>query len=115
MKAWLVREKDEFCAAVVFAETRGKAKSLAMRTEACEDAAFMDIEVRRMKEADKYYREGKRELNWFDDADRVALVKDCGFSCDPHEIPDWDYCLDCPAKEWCDEYQDRLNERSEGE
>ena len=25
MKAWLVREKDEFCATVVFAETRGKA------------------------------------------------------------------------------------------
>lgn len=25
MKAWLVKEKDEFCATVVFAETRGKA------------------------------------------------------------------------------------------
>lgn len=29
MKAWLVREKDEFCATVVFAETRGKARALA--------------------------------------------------------------------------------------
>lgn len=26
MKAWLVREEDEFCATVVFAETRGKPK-----------------------------------------------------------------------------------------
>ena len=26
MKAWIVREKNEFCAAVVFAQTRGKAK-----------------------------------------------------------------------------------------
>ncbi len=26
MKAWLVREKDEFCATVVFADTRGKAR-----------------------------------------------------------------------------------------
>lgn len=30
MKAWLVRKKDEFCATVVFAETRGKARALAL-------------------------------------------------------------------------------------
>lgn len=30
MKAWIVREKNEFCAAVVFVQTRGKAKVLAM-------------------------------------------------------------------------------------
>lgn len=29
MKAWLVKEKDEFCATVVFAETRGKARAMA--------------------------------------------------------------------------------------
>lgn len=29
MKAWIVREKDEFCATVVFAETRGKARAMA--------------------------------------------------------------------------------------
>lgn len=34
MKAWLVREKDEFSATVVFAETRGKARALARATEA---------------------------------------------------------------------------------
>lgn len=28
MKAWLVREKDEFGTTVVFAETRGKARAL---------------------------------------------------------------------------------------
>ena len=50
MKAWLVREKDEFCAEVVFAETRGKARSLALSTDCCEDANFTDIEVRRMPE-----------------------------------------------------------------
>ena len=36
MKAWLVREKGEYCATVVFAETRGKAKVLAIQTEACD-------------------------------------------------------------------------------
>ena len=42
MKAWLVREKDEFCAEVVFAETRGKARALAKRADCCEDAKFTD-------------------------------------------------------------------------
>ena len=113
MKAWLVREKDEFAATVVFAETRGKARAIAMHTDACEDVDFLNIEVHRMKEADKYYQEGKRELYWFNDADRVALVKDCGFHCDPYELPDLEYCSDCPAREWCGPYQDQLTE-SEG-
>ena len=59
MKAWLVRDKDEFCATVVFAETRGKARALAMHTEVCEDVDFIDIEVRRKPQMDKYYKEGK--------------------------------------------------------
>ena len=57
MKAWLVREKDEFCATVVFAETRGKARALAKYTDACEDCDFIDIEVRRVPQMDKYYKE----------------------------------------------------------
>ena len=44
MKAWLVREKGTFCAEIVFAETRGKARALARRTDCCEDARFTDIE-----------------------------------------------------------------------
>ncbi len=103
MKAWIVREKDEFEAAVVFAETRGKAKTLALSTEACESSDFMSVEVRRAKEADKYYKPGKRELDWFNPDDRIAMVKDCGFTC----IPDAhcaEECADCPAKDFCDDY-----------
>ena len=102
-KAWIVQEKGEFEASVVFAETRGKAKSMALHTDACEDADFMSIEVRRAKEADKYYKPGKRELDWFNKDDRIALVKDCGFTC----IPDAhcaEECAVCPAKEFCDDY-----------
>lgn len=101
MKAWLVKDKDEFCATVVFAETRGKARSIAMRTEACEDVDFCDIEARREPQMDKYYKEGKKEMDWFDDNDRLALVKECGFYCE--EIEE-DRCEDCPAKEYCEEY-----------
>ena len=59
MKAWLVREKDEFCAEVIFAETRGKARALAKYTDACEDVDFINIEVHRQPQCDKYYKEGK--------------------------------------------------------
>lgn len=102
-KAYLVRERGEFSAAVVFAETAGKAKALAMHTDACEGADFTDIEVHRQKEADQYYKPGKWELNWFKAEDRIALVKDCGFTC----IPDAHCraeCADCPASEFCDDY-----------
>lgn len=100
MKAWLVREKDEVSATVVFAETRGKARALAMCTETCEDVAFCDIEVRRKPQLDKYYRDGKKEMDWFDNKDRIALVKECNFYCVDVDI---DNCEDCPAKKYCDE------------
>ncbi len=38
MKAWIVNAKYETASAVVFAETRGKAKALALCTSSCEDA-----------------------------------------------------------------------------
>ena len=82
LKAWLVREKDEFAATVVFAETRGKAKAIARYTDACEDVPYTRIEATRMPEADKHYRKGKVELDWNDPSDRIALVRDCGFRCD---------------------------------
>ena len=109
MKAWLVREKDEFRATVVFAETRGKARALARCTDACEDADFCDIEVHRQPQMDKYYVEGKKEMDWFNSKDRIALVKDCGFVCDRDcwEIAD---CDSCPAKKYCDQYKDYKNE-----
>ena len=113
MKAWLARKKDEFCATVVFAETRGKAKVLAMHTDACEDADFMDIEISRVPQMDKYYTDGKKEMNWFKAADRIALVKDCGFICDRDAFNAEDDCPFCPAKEHCDKYQDWLKQPTE--
>ena len=109
MKAWLVRVKDEFYATVVFAETRGKARSLALETDCCEDARFCDIEASRMPQADKYYKEGKKELDWKNQADRIALVKECGFFCDY----DYEDCAVCHAKEYCDRYQDWLQQPAE--
>lgn len=110
MKAWLVREKDEFSATVVFAETRGKARALARCTDACEDADFCDIEVRRKPQLDKYYREGKKEMDWDNPKDRIALVKDADFVCD-WDLWEFEDCKVCPAKQYCGQYQDYLTEK----
>lgn len=107
MKAWLVREKDEFCATVVFAETRGKARAIALSTDCCENAEFCDIEVRREPQMDKYYVDGKKEMDWFNSKDRVALVKDCGFVCDIDYFEPED-CVYCHASEYCDRYSDYI-------
>lgn len=112
VKAWLVKEKDMFCATVVFAETRGKARALALHTDACEDADWLDIDVRRRPALDKYYVDGKKEMDWYNSKDRIALVKDGGFTCDPDYWEPED-CEICPAREYCDSYQDRLKEREE--
>ena len=110
MKAWLVREKDEFGATVVFAETRGKAKALARSTHACEDVPYVRIEATRMEEVDKYYRPGKTELDWQNPEDRVVLAKECGFHCD-YDAFDLGDCAKCSAKEFCDLYKDRIEEQ----
>ncbi len=105
MKAWLVREKNEFCATVVFAETRGKARAMATHTIACEDVDFCDIEVYRKPALDKYYVDGKKEMDWCKFEDRVAMVKDGGFICD-RDYWEREDCERCPATEYCDMYQD---------
>ena len=112
MKAWLVREKDEFCATVVFAETRGKAKVLAKYTDACEDCAFVDIEVRRVPQVDKYYEDGKTELDWCNPQDRLILVKELDFSCESVEM---EKCEECSAKEYCISYSEEKDWENENE
>ncbi len=110
MKAWLVRDKyDCYGAEVVFAETRGKARSLALSTDCCSETRFLDVEVHREPSADKYYKEGKWHLDWENPKDRVVLVKECGFVCD-YDYLEWEDCELCSAKEYCDRYKDHLTE-----
>ena len=107
MKAWLIREKGEFCAEVVFAETRGRAKVLASCCDCCENASFTDIEATRMKQADKYYKEGKWHLDWENPQDRIILVKECGFVCD-YDAFDIGDCKECSAKKYCDKHAEHI-------
>lgn len=112
MKAWLVKIKDENYATVVFAETRGKARSIAMSTDACQDADFCEIEVYRQKSMDKYHTKGKTKMDWCNANERVALVKELGFFCGDDYL-DLDACEDCPAKDYCDRYTDCKEDQNE--
>lgn len=112
MKAWLVRNEIHCCATVVFAETRGKARALALHTDTCEDCDFIDIPVYRLPKADKYYKDGKWELDWFNSKDRVIFVKELGFSC--YDV-DLIVCENCSAKEYCDTYKDEKEWEEENE
>ena len=104
MKAWFVQPKDEPYAGIVFAETRGQARSMALSLDGFEDEQFTDIEARRAPYADKYYKEGKCYLDWDNPVERIALVKDCNFVCDL----EWEDCESCSAKNYCDRYYDHL-------
>lgn len=104
MKAWLIRENDIESCEVVFAETRGKAKSIALQTDTFSECDFCDLEVYRKPVIDKYYKDGKTRMDWDNQKDRLALVKECGFSCADECFGE--FCEDCLSKEYCDRYDE---------
>ena len=112
MKAWLVRAKYGDCAEVIFAEKRGKAKSLFTLTDAYDYEGFVDIEAHRLRTVDKYYTKGKWRLDWDNPRDRVVLVDECGFQC---EYVEPFICRDCSAKEYCEDYQEYITEEEGAE
>lgn len=104
MKAWIVRRDYVDICEVVFTETRGKAKTIALNTDTFDGADFCDLEVRRMPEIDKYYVSGKTRMDWDNQKDRLALVKECGFACVDECFGE--LCGDCLAKDYCDRYDE---------
>lgn len=106
IKAWKVNVKDEWYSTVVFAETRGRAKAIAICTDTCDGAEFIEIEVHRLKEADCLYR-GNDEIDWYNDTDRKFLVKELGWSCLDIDTSE---CESCCANEYCGHYQDYIKE-----
>lgn len=105
MKAWTVTDNNGECGtSIVFAETRGKARSYALQwIDTFEDCEWTDLRVRRFPEYDQYYN-GKENVDfWLDDEHRVRLVRDFGWSC--FEVFEY-LCKDCPAKQWCEQYRE---------
>ena len=97
MKAYKVNDKHDFYSTIVFAETPGKARAKALGTDTCEDSQFIDIEVHRVPKADCLYTDEKFEIDWYNDADRLFMVKELGWAC---WEPSWE-CESCVAKQYC--------------
>lgn len=104
MKAWVVRDKDCESYAVVFAETRGKAKQRARRWSdyGLDEYDWTDVEAYRVPALDEHYN-GKDALDWGNMADRVLMVRYCDMFCS-YEVDRTD-CDNCDAKEWCERYE----------
>jgi len=109
LKAYRVEDLDADCgcSTVVFAESRTRAKVLAMSTDTCEDAEYVHIRATRIPELDGNYR-GHNEMDWYNTDDRRALVK-LGWYCFE---PDRDDCATCQVKEDCENYQDYLEDEA---
>ena len=107
-KAWNEKSFDP-CATIVFAKNTGDAKKIAMATDTCEEANFIDIRVKRLKEADYLYK-GSSEIDWYDEETRIALVRDFGWRC--YETS-WE-CEMCVARRYCAWFEEeRIKEEAE--
>lgn len=101
MKAYIANEAHNLFegSIVVFAESAGKARAVALQSDAFEDYEFTEIRVKRCPQLDKCYR-GLPEMDWYNMDDRIAMVRYADYCCDYGED-----CEECPAKEWCSEYE----------
>ena len=112
LKAYKVSDRMGYSSysEIVFADTPGKAKSLALNTdEFCRsDWDYTELKAKRVPELDNAYR-GRWCMDWDDMDDRVAMVKKAGFRCDP-DYAELDWCKDCRAKDWCEQYEYMMEE-----
>lgn len=95
---------------VVWAETSGKAKRIALdRCESMQDLDFIELHARRLPEMDLMY-DGNPVADWCDDETRIKLVSDCGWHCAEPELHD---CKICPAREFCETWEDMKDDLDE--
>ena len=106
MKAYACTDRTECDRyAVVFAETPGKAKMIAQRTDACEDVPFTDIWAKRIPALDDAYR-GRNVMDWMNDQDRIRMVRDADYQCSYEVDVTEKKCRACPAFQWCGRAED---------
>lgn len=106
MKAYIASDRngDSGYSIVVFAETAGQAKAYASNSETFDGFEFTEMRVNRCKALDSYYQ-GRREMDWLNDNDRVAMVRYANFECSDEVWPlDCD-TEECPARQWCGRYE----------
>ena len=111
IKAWRVEEPYEGSVAVVFAETRNKAKNLAVQyDEGLQDYGYAGVRAIRMPQLDKYAGNNPYVMDFGIDEDRLIMVRDVGVSCFE---PEYEDCEKCVAKDYCEVYKDHSKTRKE--
>ena len=118
MQAYRVYCKDDWIpwSEIVFADRRSKAIVTALHySDSFGDGSFdyTDLRAVRRPELDKYYR-GVSIMDWYNPDDRLAMIKDGGFQCADDSF-DPDDCERCVGKDYCDRYDDYLEEKEEYE
>ena len=106
MKAYTASDRngDIDYSIVVFAETAGQARAYVAQSEEFDGYSFTDIRVNRIKELDSFYK-GKREMDWMNDEDRVAMVRYANYECGREVVhPECEHG-ECPAQQWCGRYE----------
>lgn len=111
LKAYRCSQDIYPCSTVIFAESAGKARYIAMYSGSLgDDLEFKDVHVRRVPKLDGCYR-GRREMDWSNADDRKDMVSLAGFYCGEDAF-DPDDCEQCPAKDDCDQYKDYIEEQN---
>ena len=99
MKAWYAYEPNIWeYPVIVFAQTPGRARAIALSTDVLYGADFTRIRLRRMPDFN-CLGDNEGELDWYDPQTRIALVRDHGWDCYEQTVGE---CANCPAKEWCE-------------
>lgn len=112
IKAYRCEEDYMGYSTIIFAETAGKARYIAMNSDTLgEDNTFTDIYVRRIPALDSFYK-GKREMDWYDPDDRLAMVREAGYMCDEDGF-DPDECKKCSAQGYCSRWEEYAEESEE--
>ena len=110
MKAWAVSDEREGLGIIVFAETRGKAKSVGRYASGLDFGEWIDISCRRMPELDGFkneeccldWMENKHiywNAKWYEDLDCMRSCDECDrywYQDIPESFIDEDgICVDC--------------------
>ena len=102
-KAWGCCEEESGVVEVVFADTRGKAKSYFMALETFDAYRYCELRPYRQKKLDHLHRPNGYVMDWCKDEDRLPMVRDAGFSCIDVDRED---CKECCARKWCEVYKE---------
>ena len=101
-KAWCCCEEELGVVEVVFADTRGKAKSYFKNLETFDDYRFCELRPHRLKKLDYLNHPDGYVMDFCKDEDMIPMVKEFNMHCS--EITE--ECKECCVYEWCNKFEE---------